>query len=123
MLNNGHALNNSRLINGCENSWCCFRKTALSTWQSVKQVLWRASFVTITFTSRYGGCLSERTLEQEEGYNHDKFTVSLHKLFYFVFKNQCGNKMVYKTANASQRVRSSLVPSPKKYPGDQSRIC
>ena len=56
-------LTNSCLINGWENSgrcFRCFRKTAHSTWQSVKQVLWRASFVAVTFTSRSGGRLSER---------------------------------------------------------------
>jgi len=44
-----------------------------------KQVLWRASFVAITFTSRSGGRLSERllTLEREEDNNHDKFADSL----------------------------------------------
>ena len=67
---------NSRLINGRKNSgrcFRCFRKTAHSTWQSVKQVLWRASFVAVTFTSRSGGRFSGEilTLEREEGYNHD----------------------------------------------------
>ena len=64
------------LINGWENSgWCfrCFHKTACSTRQSVihdchiyKQI-WRLLVGEIL------------TLEQEEGYNHDKFAVSLLK--------------------------------------------
>ena len=71
---------NSRLINGWENSRRgihCFHKTSRSTWQSVKQVLWRVSFVAVTFTSRSGGCLSETlTLEWEKGNDH---SVSLLK--------------------------------------------
>ena len=53
-------------------------KTTRSTWQSVKQVLWRTSFMAVTFTSRspwrplVGEILN---LEWEEGSNHDKFAV------------------------------------------------
>ena len=57
-----------------------FSASVKSLRQSVKQVLWRASFVAVTFTSRSGGYLSEiLTLECEEGNNHDKFAVSLLK--------------------------------------------
>ena len=42
---------NSRLINGCEISggyFRCFRYITCTTWQCVKQVVWRESFVVIT---------------------------------------------------------------------------
>ena len=53
---------NSCLINGRENSgrcFHCFQYIACSTWQS-KQVLWRVSFVAMTFTSTSGCRLLER---------------------------------------------------------------
>ena len=43
---------NSHLVNGWKNSgwcFCCFRKTARSSWQSIKQVFWRASFVAVIY--------------------------------------------------------------------------
>ena len=75
---------NSRKINRWESSgWCfgCFRKTARSTWQSVK-----ASILGIVIRGRHITSRSWRplvreilTLEREEDNNHDKFAVSLLK--------------------------------------------
>ena len=51
-------------------AFCCFRYITRSTWQSVKQVLWRASIMAITFTRKSGGLVGEiLTLEWEEGTN------------------------------------------------------
>ena len=76
-FNSGHALNKKESLNKIVGGvFAASVKSLVPTWQSVKQVLWRASFMAVTFTSRSVGRLSER-LEREEGNNHDKFIVSL----------------------------------------------